>query len=150
MIPAPYFRRIRPLLKQALKEDAAWHDRTTYAVVRSHLKTRGEILAKTDGVLAGLPVVEEVLKILDRRCQVKPLVREGGKIEKGQKVASLKGFARPLLSAERVALNLLSHLSGIATLTRQFADAVKGPRIYDTRKTTPLWRLLERYAVRVG
>ena len=107
-------------------------------------------MAKADGVLAGLPVVQQIFQILDPRCRVKALVKEGAKVRKGMKVAKLEGFARPLLSGERVSLNLLSRLSGVATLTRQFADAIQGPRIYDTRKTTPLWRVLERYAVQVG
>ncbi len=150
MKPNLDFRKIRPQLRMALDEDGAWYDRTTYAVVPSSFKTRGEILAKADGVLAGLPVVEQVFKALDKRCRVKALLKEGSKVHKGMKVATLQGYARPLLSGERVALNLLSRLSGVATLTRKFTDVVKGPRIYDTRKTTPLWRTLERYAVRVG
>ena len=150
MKPALDPKSFRPLLRQALEEDAAWYDRTTYATVPLGFKTRGEILAKADGVLAGLPVVQEVFKILDKHCRVKALVKEGGRVRKGMRVASLLGFGRPLLSGERVALNLLSRLSGIATLTRNFANAIKGPRLYDTRKTTPLWRILERYAVRVG
>lgn len=150
-MPIPLnLRTIRPLLKQALREDLAWHDRTTCATVTAGLKVRGEVVAKAEGVLAGLPVVEQVFKTLDSRCRVKSLVREGGNVRKGQKVARLEGFARPFLSGERVALNLLSRLSGVATLTRQFAQKIEGPRLYDTRKTTPLWRALERYAVRVG
>jgi nicotinate-nucleotide pyrophosphorylase (carboxylating) len=143
-------KSIRPLLRQALLEDAAWYDRTSYATVPPGFKTRGEILAKADGILAGLPVVQQVFQLLDKRCRVKALVKEGGRVRKGMRVARLEGFGRPLLSGERVALNLLSRLSGIATLTRNFANAIKGPRLYDTRKTTPLWRVLERYAVRVG
>ena len=144
------FRAVLPLLKKALQEDGAWKDRTTFAVVPPGLKSRGEIVAKSEGVLAGLPLVEQVVKILDKRTRVKALVPEGKKIRRGMVVARLEGFARPLLSGERVALNLLSRLSGIATLTRKFASLVKGPSVYDTRKTTPLWRVLERYAVRVG
>jgi nicotinate-nucleotide pyrophosphorylase (carboxylating) len=143
-------KSFRALLRQALDEDAAWYDRTTYATVPPGFKTRGEILAKSEGVLAGIPVVREVFQILDKRCQVKALVKEGARVRKGTKIAHLEGFGRPLLSGERVALNLLSRLSGIATLTRSFAKAIRGPRLYDTRKTTPLWRVLERYAVRVG
>ncbi len=141
---------VRPLLRQALKEDGAWEDRTTKAVISPHLKAKGEILAKSEGVLAGLPVVTEIFRLLDRHCRLVPLKKEGAKVTPGMKVAKLTGPAQALLSAERVALNLLSRLSGVATLTRQFAESVKGPRIYDTRKTTPLWRRLERYAVRVG
>ncbi len=149
-LPKLNTRPLLPLLKQALQEDGAFHDRTTFATIAPGLKAHGEILAKAEGVLAGLPVIEQVFKLLDKRCRVKALVKEGAKVRKGTKVARLEGLARPLLSGERVALNLLSRLSGVATLTRQFADLVKGPRLYDTRKTTPLWRTLERYAVRVG
>ncbi len=142
--------QIRPLLKQALLEDGAWHDRTTYATVSSRSPARGEVIAKGDGILAGLPVMAEVFKQLDSHCRLKALAREGSRLSQGLKVAELGGYARPLLSGERVALNLLGRLSGIATLSRRFADKIKGPRLYDTRKTTPLWRVLERYAVRVG
>ncbi len=144
------FKKIRPLLKQALEEDGAWTDRTTYATTPSRFPARGEIIAKSEGVLAGLPVVTETFRLLDKQIRLKALVQEGARVRRGMKVAELRGFARPLLSGERVSLNLMSRLSGIATLTRQFASKIKGPRLYDTRKTTPLWRLLERYAVRVG
>ncbi len=142
--------KIRPLLNQALKEDGAWHDRTTLATVPGRSPARGEVIAKGDGILAGLPVMAQAFKQLDPRCRLRALASEGSRLRRGQKIAYLKGFARPLLNGERVALNLLSRLSGIATLTRRFAGKIKGPRLYDTRKTTPLWRLLERYAVRVG
>lgn len=145
-----HLRKVRPLLRQALEEDAAWHDRTTYATVPGRFPARGEIIAKGDGILAGLPVAAEVFKLMDKRCRLIAKVKEGTRVRKGMKVAELRGFARPLLSGERVALNLLSRLSGVTTLTRAFAKKIKGPRLYDTRKTTPLWRLLERYAVKVG
>lgn len=144
------FKKIRPLLKQALLEDDAWYDRTTYATVPARFPARGEVIAKGEGILAGLPVMAETFRLLDPKCRLKAIVKEGSRVRRGMKVAELRGFARPLLSGERVSLNLLSRLSGIATFTRQFADKIKGPRLYDTRKTTPLWRLLERYAVRVG
>lgn len=141
---------VRPLLKQALREDGAWNDRTTGAIISPLLKSNGEVVAKGKGVLVGLPVVAEVFKLLDKRCRLTPLCKEGAKVTRGTTVARLQGPARALLSGERVALNLLSRLSGIATLTRKFVDKVAGPRVYDTRKTTPLWRVLERYAVKVG
>ncbi len=141
---------IRPLLRQALQEDGAWKDRTTKAVVPAGLRARGEVLAKSSGILAGLPALAEVFRILDKKCRVTILKKEGFAVTAGMKVARLEGPARALLAGERVSLNLLSRLSGIATLTRQFARAVKGPRVFDTRKTTPLLRVLERYAVRVG
>jgi nicotinate-nucleotide pyrophosphorylase (carboxylating) len=143
-------KALRPFLNQALKEDGARRDRTTAAVVPEALKARGEILAKAGGVLAGLPLVAEIYRLLDKRCRVTALKSEGARVKPGMKVALLRGPARTLLSGERVALNLLSRLSGIATATRKFADQVAGPRIYDTRKTIPLLRPLERYAVRVG
>ena len=141
---------VRPLLKGSLEEDGAWEDRTTRAVIPGKLWAQGEVLAKANGVLAGLPVMAEVFRLLDRRVRLIPLKKEGVQVRAGVRVAKLSGPAWALLSGERVSLNLLSRLSGVATLTRQFARSVKGARIYDTRKTTPLWRWLERYAVRVG
>jgi nicotinate-nucleotide pyrophosphorylase (carboxylating) len=143
-------RKVRPYLTQALREDGAWKDRTSRAVAPAGSSARGEVLAKADGVLAGLPVMAEIFKLLDKRCKFSPLRKEGARVSKGTVVAWMTGPAQALLSGERTALNLLSRLSGIATLTRKFADKVKGPRLYDTRKTTPLWRALERYAVRAG
>jgi nicotinate-nucleotide pyrophosphorylase (carboxylating) len=142
--------QLRSLLRRALEEDGAWRDRTTLAVVGRGKRTKGEIIAKQSGILAGLPVAAEVFKILDKRCRLRPLAAEGAKVRRGQRVARVVGPARPFLSGERVALNLLSRLSGIATLTRNFSGRIAGPRLYDTRKTTPLWRALERYAVRLG
>jgi nicotinate-nucleotide pyrophosphorylase (carboxylating) len=144
------WKSIRPFLKQALLEDGAWNDRTSQSVIAKNLPARGEVLAKQKGVLAGLPLVVEIYKLLDKRCKVKILVSEGAKVRPGLKVALLEGPAQALLSGERVSLNLLSRLSGVATLTKQFRDILKSPRLYDTRKTTPLYRQLERYAVRVG
>ncbi len=143
-------RALRPFLRQALKEDGAWNDRTTRGVIPSGQMAKGAILAKSDGILAGLPLAAEVFKILDKKCRFRVLKKEGSRVRSGMKVAGLEGPAQALLSGERVALNLLSHLSGIATLTRRFAGRIKGSRLYDTRKTTPLLRSLERYAVRVG
>jgi nicotinate-nucleotide pyrophosphorylase (carboxylating) len=144
------WKSIRPLLKQALLEDGAWNDRTTQAVIARNLRARGEVLAKEKGILAGLPIVTEIYRLLDKRCRVKTLVPEGAKVRPGLRVARLDGPAQALLSGERVSLNFLSRLSGVATLTRQFRDILRSPRLYDTRKTTPLYRALERYAVRIG
>ena len=143
-------KSLHPLLRHALKEDGAWNDRTTKAVISPKIKSRGELLAKADGVLAGLPVFSEVFKLVDKRCKMKAIKKEGDRVRVGMVVAKLEGPAGALLSGERVALNLLSRLSGVATLTRKFSELVKGSRVYDTRKTTPLFRVLERYAVRVG
>jgi nicotinate-nucleotide pyrophosphorylase (carboxylating) len=143
-------RKVRPYLKQALREDDAWQDRTSRATVPSGLKARGEVLAKSDGILAGLPVMAEIFKLLEKHCKFSPLRKEGTRVSKGMVVARISGPAQVLLAGERTALNFLSRLSGIATLTRKLADKVRGPRLYDTRKTTPLWRILERYAVKAG
>ncbi len=140
----------RSFLREALKEDGVWNDRTSKAVISSSARARGEVLAKAEGVLAGLPLVKEIYGLLDKRVKVKLLQKEGAKVRKGMKVALLEGPAQALLSGERVSLNLLSRLSGVATLTNQFAKVLPKGKLYDTRKTTPLLRPLERYAVRVG
>ena len=144
------FNTLRKLLKFALLEDGAWHDRTTQATISPQLWARGEIRAKESGVLAGIPLVKIIYQLLDPRCKVTALKQEGVRFKKDEKVAVLLGPSRALLSGERLSLNFLSRLSGVATLTRQFSDQVGQDRIYDTRKTTPLLRSLERYAVRVG
>lgn len=144
------WKSIRPFLREALKEDGVWNDRTSKAVISSSARARGEVLAKAEGVLAGLPLVKEIYGLLDKRVKVKLLQKEGAKVRKGMKVALLEGPAQALLSGERVSLNLLSRLSGVATLTNQFAKILPKGKLYDTRKTTPLLRPLERYAVRVG
>lgn len=138
------------LLRQALEEDGAFRDRTTLATIPSSLRARGFILAKQEGFLAGLPVAAEIFHLLDKRCLLKALAPEGAKVRLGQKVAVLSGPARGFLSGERTALNLLSRLSGVATLTRQMRTLIGVNKLFDTRKTTPLLRPLERYAVRVG
>ncbi len=141
---------IRPLLRQALEEDGAFNDRTTLATLPGTLKGSGIILAKQAGVLAGMPIVDEMFRMIDPKCKAKALVSEGKSVKPGQKVAQLSGPARGLLSGERTALNLLGRLSGIATLAREMRRLIGVDKLYDTRKTTPLLRPFERYAVRVG
>ncbi len=141
---------LQKILLQALEEDGAQNDRTSRATVPRALRAQGEIRAKQPGVLAGLPLVASIYRLLDSRCRVLALRQEGREIRPETKVAQLLGPAQALLSGERLSLNFLSRLSGIATLTRRFRDKLGSPRIYDTRKTTPLLRPLERYAVRVG
>jgi nicotinate-nucleotide pyrophosphorylase (carboxylating) len=138
------------LIRQALVEDGTGKDRTTLAVIGASQWAKGEIRAKEPGVLAGLPLVASILRLIDRRCRVEALRREGQEIRAETKVARLLGPAQALLSGERLSLNFLSRLSGIATLTRKFSKKLGVPKLYDTRKTTPLLRPLERYAVRVG
>lgn len=139
-------------LKLALKEDIGARDVTTEALFPYGKTVKALILAKEDLVLAGLPVAEKAFTCLDDRIEFKRCVKDGDWIKEGEIVGEVKGDVRPILAAERVALNILQRLSGIATFTKVLVDRVKGlpVRIVDTRKTTPLMRPLEKYAVRVG
>jgi len=145
-------RKSRFFIRQALKEDIGTGDITTDLLIGPRLFSEARIVAKQGGVLAGSLVVREVFHSMDRRLKVVAHAWDGARVRKGQMVFSIRGLVRSILKAERVALNFLSHLSGVATLTRQFVDQVRGTRaqIFDTRKTTPLWRELERQAVRAG
>jgi len=136
----------------ALGEDLPWGDVTTESLFPAAVPARGEVVVKRRGVVAGLPVVEAVFRRLSPEVRVRAEVEEGAEVERGQVVAVVEGDGRVLLWGERVALNFLGRLSGIATLTRRYVEAVAGLgcRIVDTRKTTPGLRVLEKYAVRVG
>lgn len=127
-------------------------DATTNSIVPANASLKAEIIAKQDGVVAGLDVAEKVFLLLDDRVSFRSHVTEGSTVKSGSILADLSGPARPLLTGERTALNFLGRMSGIATLTRQFADAVAGTRatILDTRKTAPGLRLLDKLAVRRG
>ena len=140
------------LVREALHEDEAFNDVTTLATVLSGRHARGRLVARQRGVLAGLVLAVEAFRQVDPRITVRLDVPDGVLVEAGTPVVFLSGHARRLLSAERVALNFMQRLSGVATLTRRFVDAVEGTgaRILDTRKTTPGWRRLEKYAVRAG
>src|SRR5947209_6227805 len=126
------------LLRHALEEDGAYADITTLSTVPAEQQARGDIIAHQAGVVAGLAVAAETFRVLDGRVSVELLVHDGGAVQSGQVLAHLSGPARSLLSAERVALNFLGHLSGIATITAQCVHAIEGTsaRILDTRKTT--------------
>jgi nicotinate-nucleotide pyrophosphorylase (carboxylating) len=145
-------RELRRLVRTALEEDGAFNDLTTAATVLSGRHARGRLVARRKGVVAGVPLAVEAFRQLDTKITIRVDAEDGTLVDGGATVLFLSGHARALLSAERVALNFLQRLSGIATFTRQFVDAVAGTgaRIYDTRKTTPGWRTLERYAVRAG
>jgi nicotinate-nucleotide pyrophosphorylase (carboxylating) len=136
----------------ALEEDAAHNDVTTAAVVEPGQWGRGTFVVKDDGVIAGLPLAAAAMTALDEEISFDTLVHEGQKVVAGTSIAEVEGRLAAILSSERVALNFLQRLSGIATLTRQFIDAVQDTNavILDTRKTTPGLRALERYAVRCG
>lgn len=138
--------------RQALEEDAPWGDATSLAIVAADRAARAVVLAKAEGILAGMPMLEHVFRPLDPAVRIEPLVTDGARIRPGQALARLSGTARALLRGERVALNFLQHASGVATLTRRYVDACAGTRarIADTRKTLPGLRVLQKYAVRVG
>lgn len=141
------------LIRLALAEDLGERgDVTSLATLSAGTGARARILAKTEGVLAGLPLAARVFNELDARVRVRPLREDGERVSAGEMLCEIEGRAVALLGAERTALNFLQHLSGIATLTRRFVDAVAGTgaTILDTRKTTPGWRRLEKYAVRMG
>lgn len=140
------------LVYRALEEDGAWSDITTLSTVPEEQQAQASIIARQEGVVAGLAVAAEVFCVLDNTISITLLVQDGSAVQPGQVLAHVSGPARPLLSAERVALNFLGRLSGIATLTARCVRAVEGTkaRILDTRKTTPGLRSLEKDAVRAG
>jgi nicotinate-nucleotide pyrophosphorylase (carboxylating) len=155
--------RIDALLEQALVEDKAAHDATTNVTIDSNLRGSASILARQELIVAGLGAVPrffEILARLDPRPEAHtrfevvshPEIFDGVRVHGGQVLAVIRHNARVLLSCERVILNLLQHLSGIATLTRKYADAIQGTsaRVLDTRKTVPGLRALEKYAVMCG
>ena len=139
-------------VKAALDEDGAFDDVTTIATVVSDRRSRGTLMAREKGVICGVPLALEAFRLLDPKVSIRVDHEDGGRVRAGDPVLFIAGHARGLLSAERVALNYLQRLSGIATLTARYVDAVKGTKakILDTRKTTPGWRTLEKYAVRPG
>jgi nicotinate-nucleotide pyrophosphorylase (carboxylating) len=143
---------VRRVAEAALEEDGARGDVTTQMLVPADQQGRGTIVAKAEGVVCGLPVAAAAFAALDPSITFEPLVQDGASIAPGDLLARVAGPLAPILSAERVGLNLLQRLSGVATATRRMVDAVAGlpVRILDTRKTTPGLRALERYAVRVG
>jgi nicotinate-nucleotide pyrophosphorylase (carboxylating) len=140
------------LIRHALAEDGADSDITTRCTVPAQQQTRANIIARQEGVIAGLAVAAATFRELDSRVSVELRVEDGASVQAGQVVAHISGPARSVLSAERVALNFLGHLSGIATLTARCVCALEGTkaRILDTRKTTPGLRRLEKEAVRMG
>lgn len=143
----------RPLIDMALKEDLGDRgDITTNAISAENLPAAAQIIAKMDGVIAGLPVVTETFKTLDPKIKCEQIYQDGQSVQKGDVLLRLEGPTAQILMGERTALNFLGKLSGIATLTHQFVLAVRETKcqILDTRKTTPGWRILEKYAVFCG
>jgi nicotinate-nucleotide pyrophosphorylase (carboxylating) len=140
------------LVTAALTEDAAFNDLTTIATVVSDRRARATVTARERGVIAGVPLALEAFRRLDPKVAIRVDAEDGAVVAAGAPVLFVTGHTRGLLSAERVALNYLQRLSGIASLTARFVAAVRGTKakILDTRKTTPGWRALEKYAVRAG
>ena len=140
------------LIRRALEEDGADYDITTLSTVPEQQQARASMIARKEGVIAGLAVAAETFRQLDERVVFDMLVEDGAAVQPEQVLARLSGPARSILSAERVALNFLGHLSGIATVTARCVGAIEGTqaRILDTRKTTPGLRSLEKEAVRLG
>jgi nicotinate-nucleotide pyrophosphorylase (carboxylating) len=140
------------LIRTALREDIGTGDVTGRIAVPADAKFRGRFIANCEGVLCGMSVARMVFKEVSPAVRLRPLVKEGGRFRRGGVLGTLHGPARAVLAAERTALNFLQRLSGVATLTARYVDAVRGTgaAVYDTRKTTPGFRELEKYAVRTG
>ncbi len=140
------------LIKLALEEDGAYADVTTLSTVSDEQESKARMLARQAGVVVGMAIAAEAFRLLDERISVEILVEEGASVQAGESLLELHGSSRAILSAERVALNFMGRLSGIATLTARCVQAVEGTqvRILDTRKTTPGLRSLEKMAVQLG
>jgi len=159
-------KKIRPIVKNALREDIGRGDITTGLLVPETKRIKAKIVARESGVVAGIGVAEEVFKTVEsliirkgkegREIKFKKRVEDGDQVKKGETLAEVRGSAQVVLTGERTALNFLQHLSGIATLTRKYVEAMKSTGlqgktgVYDTRKTLPGLRYLEKYAVSCG
>lgn len=148
----PSISRIKPIVTRALEEDVGQGDITTESLIPLTQKGKAVILAKSRGVLAGIKIAEITFNQVDSTLFFERLIYDGMRMEPGDKIAIIKGKAASILRAERVALNFLQHLSGIATETAKYVEAVAGTevKILDTRKTTPGLRMFEKYAVKMG
>jgi nicotinate-nucleotide pyrophosphorylase (carboxylating) len=141
-----------PILRRALEEDIGTGDVTTLATVEPGTQASAELVAKEDFVLSGIGVAERVFKLLDAETAFDALIKDGQNVKRGEVLAWIKGDAAVLLQGERVALNLLQRMCGVATLTSTFVREVEGTDavVVDTRKTTPGLRVLEKYSVKMG
>lgn len=140
------------LIRMALQEDITSEDVSTNAVMRSAVKGTVDLIAKEDGIIAGLDVYARVFQILDEKTEISFNFKDGDAVKKGDLLGIVTGDIRVLLSGERVALNYLQRMSGIATYTKQVSKLLEGSKVtlLDTRKTTPNCRVFEKYAVRIG
>lgn len=139
------------ILKSALKEDISFEDITTESIFKENKRAKIDLIAKEDGIIAGLEVFRRVFLLIgDADAQF--YIKDGEKVHKGEKIGTVFGNVKTLLTGERVALNFLQRMSGIATLTKQFVEELKSTKtkLLDTRKTTPNLRIFEKYAVRIG
>ncbi|HCE44638.1 MAG TPA: carboxylating nicotinate-nucleotide diphosphorylase [Lentisphaeria bacterium] len=146
------WKRISLLIKLSLEEDIGSGDATSMSVIPKNLTAEAVLVAREDCVCAGLPIAGAVFKAINKNVKLIPKVKEGQHCKRGTVMAVVKGNARSLLTAERTVLNFFQRLCGVATISAKFAAAAKGTKteILDTRKTTPGWRNLEKYAVAVG
>jgi nicotinate-nucleotide pyrophosphorylase (carboxylating) len=145
-------KQVQPLIRMAIEEDLGRGDMTTELLFQDDKHAKATIVSREEIVVCGLPVVAEILRQYDPRLKMTTHIKDGKAAHVGSKLATIEGPLRSMLSAERVMLNFLQRLSGIATTTNKYVRAVRGTkaRIYDTRKTLPGWRILEKYAVRCG
>lgn len=143
---------LQKMVRAALDEDQAFNDITTIATIVSDRRARATLVARGTGTICGIPLALESFRLLDPKSTIRVDREDGRHVQKGDPILFVTGHARGLLGAERVALNFMQRMSGIATLTAKFVAAVAGTqtKILDTRKTTPGWRVLEKYAVRAG
>ena len=146
------FKKVDTLIRLAIQEDIFTGDITSNILIPDNLVVKGSFVAKENGIIAGLPVVEYFFSKLNKGILLKQKVKEGAFVKNGETIAEVRGSAKTVLTGERIALNFLQRLSGIASLTKKFVDRIKPLKtsIMDTRKTVPGWRYLEKYAVAVG
>jgi nicotinate-nucleotide pyrophosphorylase (carboxylating) len=152
MLMRPGREAIRSLVLNALEEDAPWGDLTSSALIPSAARVKAQLVAREPGVLSGEDVFTAAMTLIDEAIASTFAIHDGESFAAGALLATVEGRAQAVLQGERVALNFIQRMSGIATLTRQYVSAVAGTaaRVVDTRKTTPGLRVLERYAVRCG
>lgn len=147
-----YQQSLTYFIQQALKEDVGGGDHTTLATIPSNQQGKARLIIKEAGILAGLDVALEIFKVLDARLHVEVLARDGDRVGEQDVVLRVQGSIHSILTAERLVLNVMQRMSGIATVTRKVVDAIadSGCKVLDTRKTTPGMRFLEKAAVRIG
>ncbi|MBL7965030.1 MAG: carboxylating nicotinate-nucleotide diphosphorylase [Flavobacteriales bacterium] len=148
MLPAG----IHTLIRQALEEDLGGGDHTSLACIPANARGSARLLVKSPGVLAGVELAEAIAEIFDERLHLRVLIQDGARVQPGDIAFTITGPSRSIVGVERVLLNFMQRMSGIATITRAFVDAVQGTRcrVADTRKTTPALRSIEKWAVRIG